>query len=267
MKAVLAIVLCAFSAVGCGTRTSSEMKNIYKEDQDGVRRRDAKAEEMRYALSFGGCTYSLIAQNYAITAAHCSEESGALGTSGAAMAAGQKEAKDVQLDSLIESGLGSDYKIYKIKWTSKKYMKAQHIWTKFALKKSAVKLSIKPAKGDAVSTVGFPYDGEGQAIVSTGFLKKVSNYIVDPYSEIEGSGLYFNAGITGGNSGGPLFRASDETLLGLTVSGDTPSYYSPNRPESSWSADENDVWNIATPIWVVHEKSQAFRSIVQGGTP
>ncbi|RYZ73096.1 MAG: serine protease, partial [Proteobacteria bacterium] len=236
-------------------------------DQDGVRRRDANTEEMRYALSFGGCTYSLIAQNYAITAAHCSEEPGTVGTSGAAMAAGQKEAKDVELDSLIESGMGSDFKIYKIKWTSKKYMKAQHIWTKFALKKSAVKLSVKPAKGDAVSTVGFPYDGEGKAIFSTGFLKKVGNYIVDPYSEIEGSGLFFNAGITGGNSGGPLFRASDEMLVGLTVSGDTPSHYSPSRPESSWSADENDVWNIATPIWSVYEKSQAFRKILQGGQP
>jgi hypothetical protein len=80
-----------------------------------------------------------------------------------------------------------------------------------------------PPVGTVVSTWGFPLGYNGPApLLSVGYLSGYSAYLKDKNSQRTIKHLVVNGAFNPGNSGGPLFRATDDRVVGVVVSKHAP---------------------------------------------
>ncbi len=252
LRTAVAVVVVSFGQTGCDRLdTTSTGKDIFSDDEDGQRRHRATAAERVWTVSLGGCSGSLIAPDLVLTASHCGPQVGSTYTSGSAMNKGAKG--DLTATQIVENSSFLDYAIVRVKWQGGAAPKDQKLPPRIATQASDVKTSNASGQGDEIFTVGFPGDKSQTwgATYSEGQLKGVS-----------GNNLVYNMGIINGNSGGAVWRKSDQMLVSLTNAGPTV------LGNSGWNGndiDDANHWNYGAAMWKIYAKSPTLQSVFPGG--
>ncbi len=247
-------LVCILSA--CGKSGESSLRDLFVPDNGdpvsgNARRRPANESEILWTILIPEvCTAHLISENYLMTANHCGIQPDLEMRSGAAIVA--KQGNDLKVDKVVEKSSELDYVIAKITWTSK-FPQNQKYSQNIATQPTDVSVSKNADQGEEIYTVGFPYDVKDTwgATYSQGQAKK-----------IEKPNLYYNIGITSGNSGGPVRRIKDDMLVSLTNDGHiqalTPGWkdHDPN--------DESH-WNYGATMWDIYAQSKVLKRLFPNG--
>lgn len=246
----------------CGAETGetgqfgSSLGDIYKADNDPKRRHKATAEEILWTIKINGCTGSLLTPNLVLTAEHCSIAAGDTFTSGSALlAAGEGKAEpDIEVKEKLEFDATYDYAIFEIKWLNAeaKMPANQKMPSGIATKREDYVVSKEADQGDFVFTVGFPVDKrKWGATFAKGQLKEHKDQYVR-----------YNVGIINGNSGGPIFRISDNLLISQT-NGGRKAHGMPDWNNN----DVNDpkAWNLGGILAEVYQKSELLKKTYPDG--
>lgn len=144
-----------------------------------------------------------------------------------------------------------DYAIIKIEWTKKS------VGSKIRqLNNTAYFTYLHYGRDHSASkiyTVGYPNDRLGMPTISNGFAKEL--LYQPPYNTFK-----INAGVTLGNSGGPVYDALTGNFLGLVIGG-------PNHPENEefYNNDPEDSnhWNDVLPLGELLKASSILRNYFQ----
>ncbi|NRA68512.1 MAG: trypsin-like peptidase domain-containing protein [Pseudobacteriovorax sp.] len=118
-------------------------------------------------------------------------------------------------------------------------------------------LSYQSSSATEIVTMGFPADRQKKATIALGFLKDYKT--VDPFSVDH---LYFNAGAAPGQSGGPIFQADNQVLVGVLTGGPHAPWqpeFTNNNPEDSLS------WNWGILFADVVDRSPLLQEIFING--
>lgn len=234
----------------CGQNNRSSTDDIFLEDRGDAqtgndRRRPADNQLKLWTIDMNGCTGHLIAPEYMMTAAHCSPSAGARYRSGYALA--RNLGRDITVKQVVESQKDLDYAILSITWANG-YPKEQKFPTLIATKASDIN-----AASDQVFTVGFPTDKSN----SWG-----ATYSEGKAREASGKRLYYDMGIINGNSGGGVWRKSDNMLVSLTNGGRSAF------GQSGWNTaniNDSNAWNSGPTMWAVYERSATLKDIFPSG--
>lgn len=248
----LPLVGIAFLITSCGQETAknSQLGDIFSADNNPERRHKATKEELLWTVNVGGCSGSIIAPEYLLTADHCRPRPNRSYQSGSSIA--NNSGKDITSVEIVESNRRFDYSIVKIKWKNGKKPSDQKIPKLILTKSDGVKVSVNEGEGDEIFSVGFPVDKNSWgATFAKGRLKSFS-----------GTNIKYNMGIINGNSGGAAWRTSDNMLVSLTNNG--PHMHG----EPGW--DNNDIndsraWNWGANMGQIYQQSKILKEIFPNG--
>jgi hypothetical protein len=221
--------------------------NIF--NNDSVTRRVANAEELRWTVNVGGCSGSMLSTRYLITANHCSPRADSKYTSGGCMVLNCKS--DMQAVRVVESFADLDVSIVEVKWLRADTAWKQRYTPQIQMKSEEVTTGRDGGSTTKIFTVGYPVDKRGSAMYAEGYAKAKP-----------GSSLRYNVGIINGNSGGPVWRHDDYTLVSLTNNGPhafNERGWNNNDPENSNS------WNGGPQMDVVYRRSKILPTIFKDG--
>lgn len=247
----------------CGVETNengpigSFLGDIYLADNDPERRHKATAEEILWTIKMNGCTASMLTPEYVLTADHCSVRLGDKFISGSALLAagdGPEPEGDIEVVEFVEKDWKYDYAVIKIKWLNAegKMPANQKMPSGIATKREDYVVSKNADEGDHVFTVGFPADKrKWGATFAKGQLKEHKDQYVR-----------YNVGIINGNSGGPIYRISDELLITQTNGGP--------RAMGMPGWKDNDVndpkaWNLGGILAEVFHNSEILQKLYPEG--
>ncbi len=253
IQVVFALVLVASNS--CVEFAGSRNKDIYSEDV-GERRRKASNEELLWTVFMGGCTAHLISPKYILTAAHCQPTAGLTYSSGAAIAKGNH--RDIEITEVIELNVLLDYAILEFRWVNG-IEEDQKITPSIAIKKEDVVHSEEANMGDEVYTIGFPTDKQFEATYAEGQLKK---YAVGNTPGGNPMVLYYNIGIINGNSGGPVWRKSDQMLVTMTNGGPVPFGV---QGWNNNNVNDPSAWNSGAALWDIYKNSAVMKDVFPNG--
>lgn len=233
----------------------SRTNDIFQEDngdssQGNSRRHPATNDEKLWSITMSGCTGHLISPDYMMTANHCKASPGARYKSGYAV--GRNQQNDITVTQVVESSAELDYAILKISWTTS-YPKDQRFPPKIAIKASDINFGRESGTGDELFTVGYPQDkfGSWGATYSQGRAKIA-----------QGARLYYDIGIINGNSGGGVWRKSDNMLVSLT-NGGAHAFGQAGWDTAAITSSAN--WNFGPPIWSAYEQSAILKDVFPNG--
>lgn len=242
---------------GCGPETQhgSSVKDIYPEDEATQSvldpRHRASLSEALWTIEMPGCSGHLLTTNYMMTAAHCKPVVGAKYRSGASLA--NNKIRDITVEEIAEVNESLDYAILKIKWFNDIKPAEQRMPAYIATTPLDVATSMNENQGDEVFTVGFP----GDKIKEWGM-----TYADGRLKGLRGNSLVFNISVINGNSGGGVWRKTNNMLVSLTNNG-------PNKLNSGdWNTgNRNDPvhWNSGVAMWKVFEASALVRELFPSG--
>jgi V8-like Glu-specific endopeptidase len=233
---------------GCRADSQNEVKDIFREDENSNRRRQANTDDLLWTIKMNGCTGSLLSPDYMLTANHCGPRAGERYTSGSALKNGGRS--DITVEQVVESSQRLDFAILKIRWNGTRPAD-QRFPPKIATSPSDLSMGRGSNQGDELFAVGFPADKQLRATYSEGRAK-----------EVRGSDLRYNVGIINGNSGGAVWRKNDNMLVSLTSGG--PNAFN----QGSWrgsSKDDANHWNHGAAIWIVYSNSRVLKDIFPDG--
>ena len=238
--------------VGCveSPQPRAKTSDVFKEDENSQRRRNATPDELLWTVKLNGCTAHLIAPEFLMTASHCLRVAspGTAATSGAALRSGS--APDLTLGDAAENDPTLDYAIIRVAWIGA-VPKALRFPGSIAIRPTDVWLSTQPGQGDEVFSVGFPVDHPQGAVYAEGNLK-----------DVLGTQLRYNMGIINGNSGGGVWRKRDQMLVSMANHG--PLKYG----EAGWNGNDSQDskhWNDGPPLWLVYKKSVILQNVFPNG--
>jgi V8-like Glu-specific endopeptidase len=237
-------------AAGCSEEPTAETRDIFRDDEGGTRRRQAKDDERLWTITMNGCTGHLIAPELMMTANHCRPQAGARYTSGYSI--NSRKGQDITVTRVEESSAQLDYAIMRIQWPQGK-AQAQKFPPLVATQASDIAVSRNPNQGDELFTVGFP----GDKLSSWG-----ATYAEGNAKEVRGALLRYNIGIINGNSGGGVWRKRDKMLVSLTNGG--PRILN----QAGWNGnDTNDAnaWNHGAAMWNVYAQSTILKDVFPNG--
>lgn len=266
MKTWNSLVLTAAAAAfvtSCGVETTengpfgSLLGDIYLADNDPERRHKATAEEILWTIKMNGCTASVLTPEYILTADHCHKRVGDKFISGSALLKagdGPEPEGDIEVLEVAETDWKYDYTIIKIKWLTEdgKMPANQKMPSGVATSREDYVVSANPDEGDHVFTVGFPADKrKWGATFAKGQLKEHKDQYVR-----------YNVGIINGNSGGPIYRISDDLLISQT-NGGRKAMGMPGWKDN----DVNDpkAWNLGGILAEVYNNSELFKTLYPEG--
>lgn len=266
MKTLNALFLTAGMAAfvtSCGVETGengvfgSMLGDIYKADNDPERRHKATAEEILWTIKMNGCTASMLTPEYLLTADHCHKRVGDKFISGSALLAagdGDDPEGDIEVLEIVETDWKYDYTIVKVKWVNAegKMPANQKMPSGIATKKEDYVASREADQGDHVFTVGFPADKrKWGATFAKGQLKEHK----DQY-------LRYNVGIINGNSGGPIYRISDDLLISQT-NGGRKAMGMPGWKDND--VNDSKAWNHGGILAEVYQNSEMLKKLYPEG--
>lgn len=215
---------------------------------DSSTRRIPNKEELKWTVKHSkGCTASMLSKKYLITANHCTPKAGDAYTSGACLAV--KCTNDITAVRVVENYPDLDVSIVEIKWLRNDTMRAQRYSPQIQTKASEVTTG-KGTTGSKIFTVGFPGD------------KNAATYAVGYAKALQGNSLKYNIGTINGNSGGPVWKTDDYTLVSLTNNGPhvlgSPGWKG-NDPENP------QAWNAGPQMYKVYSQSKTLQNIFDQG--
>lgn len=261
----LLLVAAVATMTSCGVETGemgqfgSFLGDIYKADNDPERRHKATAEEILWTVRVPGCTGSMLTPKLVLTAEHCGVSAGDTLISGSALlAAGDGKAEpDMEVMDVLEFSdrRQYDYAILEVKWLNAeaKMPANQKMPSGIATKREDYVVSKEADKGDFVFTVGFPVDKKRKwgATFAKGQLKEHKEKFVR-----------YNVGIINGNSGGPIYRISDNLLISQT-NGGRKAHGMPGWKDND--VNDSKAWNHGGILAEVFQQSKLFKEIYPEG--
>lgn len=244
LKLHLAVVFC-FVSIWASAESARDIFNNTNET-----RRKALDSEHEMVIGLGGCSGFLLAPNIGGSAAHC-QKTGAI-KSGIAIRDGK--GNDGSIVRTLEVGQVSDYDywIFEIKWNDGTLPHGMRVVPFIQVNEFQVMVGSNDW-ADKIYTLGFPVDlSDGRTLYNSwGYGKK-----------IDGKDHVNNISMINGNSGGGLFRNSDDMLVSI-VSGGPHAH-----GQSGWNNNDwNDAthWNWGPAMVQVYRQSAQLKAIFPGG--
>jgi len=213
-------------------------------------RRPAVNEDFEMALGLGGCAGFLLGPNIGGSAAHCKKS----GTLKSGMALRDSLPDDGRIGRTLEIGSAGtyDYWIFEIQWTGGAVPHGMHVIPSIHIEKDQLKVGSNEV-ADKIFTLGFPVDiSHGKLIHSWGYGK----------SNGTDNWLKNNISLINGNSGGGIWRYSDNMLVSI-VSGGPHAFGQPGWNNNDWNDPKH--WNVGSAMWKIYQKSPVLKDIFPGG--
>lgn len=236
---------------GCGAPPSAlddaKLNDIYW--NDSTTRTRATATDLKWTVSLGGCTGSMIARDIVLTAAHCKPKAGQKYKTGPALA--NQEPSNMTVQSVIEQSASFDYALVKVIWTDAKRMEEQRYTP--SIMTEASQLVVGKDSNPLTTklwTIGFPTDKQ-TAMSAFGFAKRINPQTI-----------HYNIGTINGNSGGAVWKLPDTMLISQTNFG-AHAYgqagWNNNNPENP------DAWNGGGRMDVIWKQSATLKRVFPSG--
>jgi V8-like Glu-specific endopeptidase len=220
-------------------------------------RRDLEHEEKQRLLRLGGCSASALTKNIIITAQHC--YSFKTGYFEADKSKTFQIVKTLEQSSLYEN----DYAIHEIKWDSGP-APTDLIVTKNIVTDKNELIFGEDKIATILYVIGYPYDrkidGEKIATFSWGYLKGEKLYAPSKvFKTKEALYVTYNAPVTGGNSGGPIYK-EDYSLVAIVSAGDGAPMDS-DRASSDFTSQNSKFWNLGGALYYIYPKSKILQKL------
>ncbi|MCB0416847.1 MAG: hypothetical protein KDD39_04300 [Bdellovibrionales bacterium] len=244
------IALCVLGVPFCLARASARdgQRDIYS--NSNLTRRPAEGEEFNFVLSLGGCSGFILAPNVGGSAAHC-RKSGSI-KSGVALREGRPS--DGTIGNTLEIGNVSqyDYWIFEIRWNGGQLPEGAELVPRIQTAEKDLEIG-EHWQADSIYTLGFPADiSNGELIHSWGY----------PKTSGSDGRIVNNIALINGNSGGGIWRESDNMLVSI-VSGGPHAFQQPGWNNNNWM--DPDHWNHGPAMWKVYANSQKLKDIFPDG--
>ncbi len=219
--------------------------NIF--NNDALMRTVATGEELRWTVSLGGCSGSMLSPKYLLTANHCSPRVGSRYTSGACLEMGCRQ--DLEVVRVVERNATFDSAIVEVVWSRSDTRWRQRYTPRVQRTDSELEFG-RDAAATELFTVGFPTD-KSKAMHARGYAKKAA-----------GNFLSYNVPSINGNSGGAVWKKLDNTLVSQTNFG--PQAFG----EQGWrdrDPEDSTAWNGGPRMNRLYDASPALREVFPEG--
>ena len=215
--------------------------NVFPTDifnNDSTMRVPAPKNDLRWTVSLGGCSGSMLSPKYLLTAYHCNPNVGDSYTSGACLELGcSRDLKVVRIVERYPTGSSYDATIVEVTWNRADSRWRQRYTPRIQMEADELTFG-RDGEASALFTVGFPADKPG-AMLARGYAKGS-----------DGKYLLYNVGSINGNSGGAVWKEDDYTLVSMTNSGPhnfgQPGWNN-NNPENP------NAWNNGAHMHLVYK--------------
>lgn len=255
MKVVIVFAVFAAVFVGCRAVNQSNVKDIFAEDEgdDAVgnaRRRPATPVEKTRVVKLTSCTGTWLTKNYVLTAAHCSADFGPENSMwhGTADIWGPATLK---IEKVVEVDDGLDFAILKVRHLDQS--EAQKIATTSRIVVDQSELTLNAgAPGESIFTIGYPGDKRSwKGTFAAGNARIIKDRL-----------LYFDVGITNGNSGGSVVVTKTGALAAMTNGG--PRMLGTVGWRNN-AVDDAGAWNNGAGLWEIYRASNFLKTVFPNG--